>query len=135
MAVNVIVVALIGESRLGGSKEQPPAREIYDEYVRRNDAIRREAEVGGEAAHGVIDEEKKMSKVIVKELERGFKSETIECVNDEREQEEDEELRNEELNRRIEDFIVRVNRQRWLEARLSTDYPVQHAGRNTAVSG
>ncbi|XP_068666504.1 uncharacterized protein [Aristolochia californica] len=38
---NVIVIVLVGESKLAGPRGASPASDIYDEYVRRNKSIRR----------------------------------------------------------------------------------------------
>ncbi|KAG5249670.1 hypothetical protein OIU76_003681 [Salix suchowensis] len=154
--LNVIVVFLVGQSRLDGSHSSP-AGEIYDEYVERSWSLR------GVSAHLDMEEESQLEmnlvdqetniqdKEVVLEEEaaeltykgdkevalkeedagevheltsKGNKDahEEVKVEEDKHEKkeisEEESGLPPEELNRRVEEFIARVNRQRWLEAQL-----------------
>ncbi|KAH0462344.1 hypothetical protein IEQ34_009919 [Dendrobium chrysotoxum] len=92
---NIIVIVLISESKLSKSSMQP---DIYQEYVNRNRSVQKlsgkryndEADMDIEKREGEVEEEAD---------EEGY-----------------EDL--EELNKRVEDFIARVNKQRKLEAKL-----------------
>ncbi|XP_072999856.1 uncharacterized protein [Typha latifolia] len=95
---NLIVLFLVGESKLSRSSSAP---DIYEEYMRRNKS-KRESEVfkdlceGGGGGGGEEEEE------------RGGEGE--------------EEMDMVELNKRVEDFIARVNKQRRNEARMMLCY-------------
>lgn len=68
-----------------------------------------------------IENEKDDEEEEEKEKEKGKEEELEHEQEQEQEQEEEEEavgMPAEELNKRIEDFIARVNKQRWLEARF-----------------
>ncbi|RRT39350.1 hypothetical protein B296_00051832 [Ensete ventricosum] len=90
---NIIIIFLVGESRL---TRQPPRPDVYEEYVKRRRGL-----------HGAACSEVKDA-----EAEKGCDGE--EGVQ--RECEEEKGLPTEELNRRVEDFIAKVNMQRKLEA-------------------
>ncbi|OWM76232.1 uncharacterized protein LOC116209984 [Punica granatum] len=147
VVANVIVITLVGESKLRGSKGPSPGHEIYDEYVRRSrsgvvkhpiiSSNQKEVRKEEELMVCLVDEKKGMEETVSKDVEeKEFTSEIESCVeNKGEEKEEDDELPNEELNRRIEEFIARVNRQRWLEARSLMNLPTQNANRNIAVCG
>ncbi|XP_010249448.1 PREDICTED: uncharacterized protein LOC104592000 [Nelumbo nucifera] len=109
---NIIVAFLVGESKLTGSCDSLPASDIYDDYVKRNQSLRRSP----------TTEEKKSCRFLTEE--------TLKRVEEDGNEEEEEEYRGEDLNgeegyslpaeefkRRVEDFIARVNKQRRLEAR------------------
>ncbi|CAL9192134.1 uncharacterized protein LOC135613899 [Musa acuminata AAA Group] len=92
---NIIIIFLVGESRL---TRQPPRPDVYEEYVKRRRGL-----------HGAACSEAKEA-----EAEKG-------CDGQEgvgREREEEKGLPAEELNRRVEDFIAKVNMQRKLEPRM-----------------
>ncbi|KAL0918748.1 hypothetical protein M5K25_010779 [Dendrobium thyrsiflorum] len=91
---NIIVIVLVSESKLTKSSMQP---DIYQEYVNRNRSIQK---LSGK----IYDDEADMDIEKRKEVE------------EEADEEGYEEL--EELNKRVEDFIARVNKQRKLEAKL-----------------
>ena len=62
------------------------------------------------------------------ELEKNLVEESLHKVEEEKEEKEEEEEKDgeedqpglpaEELNKRVEEFIARINKQRWLEAKL-----------------
>ncbi|XAR48200.1 hypothetical protein NMG60_11030940 [Bertholletia excelsa] len=130
---NAIVIFLIAESKLSSSKKPSPATEIYDEYVERTRSMRevstlmRKKEV--EELEKIEDEcvVKERQKVEVDDSDGGNhergkeekrEKEEKEETGEEKEEEEETGLAEEELNKRVEDFIARVKRQRWVEARL-----------------
>lgn len=91
---------------------QSSAAEIYDEYAERSRASRRVLSALQEA----------------KEMEKNLVEESLHKVEEEKEEKEEEEEKDgeedqpglpaEELNKRVEEFIARINKQRWLEAKL-----------------
>lgn len=93
---------------------QSSAAEIYDEYAERSRASRR--------VLSALQEAKEM------ELEKNLVEESLHKVEEEKEEKEEEEEKDgeedqpglpaEELNKRVEEFIARINKQRWLEAKL-----------------
>ncbi|KAJ0972553.1 hypothetical protein J5N97_020512 [Dioscorea zingiberensis] len=98
-----------------------PEPDIYEEYVKRNEILRKEKEAQVANIPPVGDQKKERDEEIEKEEEKeeeeeGEEEET-EC-NEDIDRDEDEGLLLEELNRRAEDFIARVNMQRSLEARM-----------------
>lgn len=113
VVVNLIIVILVGESRLGGSRSEikrPTDNGVYDEYVEKKRRSIRKGRGNQKSSVmvGVLEEKKERDKdddgdVKVSEREDG-------------DQEEDG-LGKEELKRRVEEFIARVNEQRWVEAR------------------
>jgi hypothetical protein len=136
--VNVIVVFLVGESRLVGSQSSPVGG-IYDDYVERSRSLR------GVSTHQDKAEESKLEidqdqqtniqdkEVVVKAEDDKVTELTNEGDKDVHEEagveddqheekdiieEEDSGLPPEELNRRVEEFIARVNKQRWLEGQF-----------------
>lgn len=99
VVVNVIIVVLVGESNFLGSKSSSLSAvdQYYDKYVERSKRLS-----GLDSNYNTVQEKKevKMDK------------------KDQEEEEEDEEevgLPAQELNKRVEEFIARVNKQRWLE--------------------
>ncbi|KAL6350077.1 hypothetical protein AAG906_004012 [Vitis piasezkii] len=102
---NTIILFLIGEWKLLGS--QSPAAEIYDEYAERSRASRRVLSALQEA------KEMELEKNLVEEKRRGRRKD-----GDEDGEEDQPGLPAEELNKRVEEFIARINKQRWLEAKL-----------------
>ncbi|KAL3500990.1 hypothetical protein ACH5RR_035439 [Cinchona calisaya] len=148
---NVIVLFLVGESKLLG-RGSSPATEIYNEYVRRSQSLRpqrswqvdeykklemqmdikRSTRINEKSTsvHHNKDDEKK------KEIEEQTSHNNREAVckvdsveeklHGEGEEEEEEEkivvLARDELNRRVEEFIARVNKQRRLEERQVLDH-------------
>ncbi|KAJ4973110.1 hypothetical protein NE237_006284 [Protea cynaroides] len=136
---NIIIVFLVGESKLVGSSSSPPT-DIYDEYRKRSQSLR---------SFSSHEEKKETSKLEMPLIEETTEKVVIhedkeEVVEEEEEEEEEEErkekgeeenpeqdensfvgeeepgLPDEEFKQRVEDFIERVNRQRRLEAKLST---------------
>ncbi|KAF7123729.1 hypothetical protein RHSIM_Rhsim12G0023500 [Rhododendron simsii] len=109
---NAIIVFLVGESKLS-NPPPPPATEIYNEgphneYVgksQKNCEFSSQMEKKGEGKLGITFLTEESVKNIEKQAE-------------EREEEEEGGLETEELTKRIEDFIARVNRRRLVEARF-----------------
>ncbi|XP_043725429.1 uncharacterized protein LOC122671992 [Telopea speciosissima] len=103
---NIIIVFLVGESKLVGSSSSSSAADIYDEYVKRSQNLQRFSS----------QEEKKESR----KLEMRFTEETTQRVHEdgggEKAEEREDIFDGDDLKRRVEDFIARVNRQRKLEA-------------------
>ncbi|KAM0934869.1 hypothetical protein DsansV1_C30g0215081 [Dioscorea sansibarensis] len=113
---NIIIIFLVGESKLSKSS---PAPDIYEEYVKRNERLRKlDMEDKKEAT--MIEEKKERDEEIQKEEEKKENEEMLVCDEEEdmEGEEEDEGMPLEELNRRAEDFIARVNMQRRLEASM-----------------
>ncbi|KAJ6307686.1 hypothetical protein OIU76_017475 [Salix suchowensis] len=140
--VNAIVVFLVGESRLVGSQSSPVG-EIYDEYVERSRSLRgvsthQDEEDKQESTDQDHQTHIQVKEVVVKEQDtkevteltnEGGKHghEEVEVEDDqhgekeileEEEEEEESGLPPEELNRRVEEFIARINKQRSLEAQF-----------------
>lgn len=111
---NAIIVFLVGESKLSNPPPSP-ATEIYsynegpdNEYVgkgQKNCEFSSQMEKKGEGKLGI----KFLTEESVKNIEKQA---------EEREEEEEGGLETEELTKRVEDFIARVNRQRLVEARF-----------------
>ncbi|KAI8526817.1 hypothetical protein RHMOL_Rhmol12G0026300 [Rhododendron molle] len=108
---NAIIVFLVGESKLSNPPPSP-ATEIYNEgpyneYVGKSICeFPSQMEKKGEGKLGT----KFLTEVSAKNIEKQA---------EEREEEEEEGgLETEELTKRVEDFIARVNRQRLVEARF-----------------
>ncbi|KAE8669639.1 hypothetical protein F3Y22_tig00112226pilonHSYRG00043 [Hibiscus syriacus] len=169
VVVNVIVIFLVGESGVAGSKKPPVARDVYDEYIKRShgrvtcegkgllvnpgfldlneakrmdckeekgllevkEVITCESELPEKASWEDIAEENEREIVEEETYEIAEEINGREIVEEEtyeiaeltngREIVEDEqvvELPAEELNKRVEDFIARVNKQRWMEIQL-----------------
>lgn len=113
---NIIIIFLVGESKLSKSS---PAPDIYEEYVKRNERlIRKDKEVKKEVLF--IEEKKERDEEIEKEENKEENEEMLVCDDEEDMdgEDEDEGLPLEELNKRAEDFIARFNMQRRLEARM-----------------
>ncbi|KAL4191971.1 hypothetical protein AMTRI_Chr06g191620 [Amborella trichopoda] len=123
---NGIVLFLFGESRLVGSSNGKP--DLYEEYIKRNQSSIRASstvvekvreknteKVIGPAATEVISVVE-VSKIAEREEEERDEEE-VKRVTDEGEGEEESGLPTDELNKRVEDFIARVNHQRRLEAK------------------
>ncbi|KAH7835383.1 hypothetical protein Vadar_025659 [Vaccinium darrowii] len=102
---NAIIIFLIGESKLSNSPSSPDT-EIYSEYVRKSPECSSQMEKKGDGKLGMKLLTEDSVKIIEKEAE------------EREEQEEESALEIEELNRRVEDFIARVYRQRLAEARF-----------------
>ncbi|KAH7834264.1 hypothetical protein Vadar_014380 [Vaccinium darrowii] len=145
---NAIIVFLIGESKLLNSSSSPateinngesklsnpsssPATEIYNECVQKSFELSRQMEKNEEQNLGIKIVREDSVKMIEKDAEEreeeaeesGLETEEEEeesgLETEEREEEEEESgLETEELNKRVEDFIARVKRQRLAEARF-----------------
>ncbi|CAI0627381.1 unnamed protein product [Linum tenue] len=127
--VNVIVVYLVGESRLSGhegsSRRSSRISDVYDEYVGRARAQRELSESDSESVIVVDEITTSFEDEIVEQEEQSVINENVnneekvkeQLVEDKIEDIEEKGGRGagDELNRRIEDFIARVNRQRQLE--------------------
>ncbi|GMJ05497.1 hypothetical protein HRI_004218900 [Hibiscus trionum] len=161
VVVNVIVIFLVGESGVVGSKKPSGACDVYGEYIKRSRGRVRKVSVSvsNEAKRMECKEEEGLLEVkevitcesesmeeatptcenIAEENEKEIvEEETLEIAEEIHEREiveeetleiaeeiigreivEDEqvvELPAEELNKRVEEFIARVNKQRWMEA-------------------
>ncbi|GAB4828570.1 hypothetical protein Ancab_018230 [Ancistrocladus abbreviatus] len=100
---NLIVALLIGESKLLAASESPAAN-FYNKYVERCHDLKRSSSI--EEIQKKQDWDGTKDYVRVAEKEEEEKNVGGDEVG----------LPMEELNRRVEEFIARVNRQRWLEA-------------------
>lgn len=152
IVVNVIVVFLIGESKLVGSNSSP-VDELRDEYVERSRSLRghysgtttlqemrkeerssestliisttgyRREEIGEEEERKLrkknFIEDGTVNRIECKEVKEEEKEEVVKAEGDDEEGEEEDGLMPaEELKKRAEEFIARVNKQMWLEAKL-----------------
>ncbi|RWW04333.1 hypothetical protein BHE74_00012671 [Ensete ventricosum] len=126
---NIIIIFLVGESRLSKSPAQQPG--IYEDYVSRrqsqsrSQSLQRMPSVEVKEKEAVMVEpsfeetkEKDEETVEEEEVKGDAGEEELETEREELLEEEYEELPAEELNRRVEDFIAKVNMQRKLEARM-----------------
>ncbi|CAO1942866.1 unnamed protein product [Urochloa humidicola] len=107
---NLIVAFLIGESRLAPRRDedQPSlVNEIHEEHVKRNMTMVTKATT---AAVVVADHRASVAAVVVADH-----SASVEAVGEE------VEVKEEELHKRVEDFIARVKKQRKLEAKSFFD--------------
>ncbi|KAL4271723.1 hypothetical protein GQ457_13G006050 [Hibiscus cannabinus] len=130
IVVNVIVIFLVGESRVViGSNKSPVGGDVYDEYVERSRSKVRGIEAGSSEDKGIdckeeiVTCESESTDDVIRCEPESKEERTCENVGEENGNEivEDEqvvELPAEELNKRVEEFIARVNKQRWMEAQL-----------------
>ncbi|KAH9772483.1 DUF4408 domain-containing protein [Citrus sinensis] len=120
---NVIIAFLVGESNFMGSSgnSSSPATDLYDEYVRRS-RTRLRARVAAQK----IDEKKPHEQIVersvkrvhqVKDVDKGKQTKVEQEKEKDDGDQEEPGLPAEELNKRVEEFIARVNKQRWLEER------------------
>ncbi|MQL73177.1 hypothetical protein Taro_005546 [Colocasia esculenta] len=120
---NAIVVFLVGESRWSAGSVSAPL-DVYEEYmVRRKGPLGTPVRVGKEGeskdwvGKGGLEDE-----LDYEEEQEQEQEEVAEEVEEEEEEEdfngEEEALPADELNRRVEDFIARVNWERRIEARM-----------------
>ncbi|KAG8638642.1 uncharacterized protein LOC110599813 [Manihot esculenta] len=121
---NLIIILLIGESKFFASNSLPAAADVYyDEYINRKRGL--------QASSSLMEKKERRGEILFKEnasktcggrkFEVKVWDETKLEVENQREDlnaEEELSLPAEELNKRADDFIARVNRQRRLEARL-----------------
>ncbi|KAL5726888.1 hypothetical protein ACHQM5_000133 [Ranunculus cassubicifolius] len=121
---NIIIIILIGESKYVGSSSSTD-NEIYHEYVKRTATVRTQPKpekqevVDTKFEITTIAEEKEN---INEEQGNGGEANEVETVKEDEfgdgeEKEEDVALPAEELNKKFDDFIAKVNNQRRLEAR------------------
>ncbi|KAG6511621.1 hypothetical protein ZIOFF_029696 [Zingiber officinale] len=116
MVSNVIIVVLVGESRL--SKKPAERVEIYEEYLMKSQPAQSLAMAEVKEKEGFDDEAK--AEALIEE-----KEEEVSEVEEEEEVEGEGSLPAEELNRRVEDFIAKVNLQRQLEAKMLICYVLE----------
>ncbi|XVF08668.1 hypothetical protein REPUB_Repub07fG0022600 [Reevesia pubescens] len=109
---NLIVVVLIGESKFFASGSSVTGDVYYDEYVDRSQSLRNCSTLE-------VKKEKKM-KPVEENLKRTCLVSVKKEKSDHLEGEKELVLPTEELKKRADDFIARVNRQRRLEARITT---------------
>ncbi|KAF5185370.1 hypothetical protein FRX31_025042 [Thalictrum thalictroides] len=132
---NIIVVVLIGESKLVGGSKSSPTTDIYDEYMNRSIALRK---VRNSSSTTIVKKKEKVVRMdtvddnvkqsgydeaVYEEVVEGDKGGVVveeEASEKKLEIDEKLDLPAEELNKRVEDFIARVNKQRRLEALLCT---------------
>lgn len=144
IVVNVIVFFLVGESKLHSSNSSSPRGSsttsdvIYSEYVERSQSLRRcrvvDEEINKEESSKLMDQIKLNDEIENRTVVIELNKEVIGVVEPHKEEnnkqeEEDEEIYRdqeeycglpaEELNKRAEEFIAKINKQRWLEARAS----------------
>ncbi|KAJ0051965.1 hypothetical protein Pint_01213 [Pistacia integerrima] len=110
---NLIVVILIRESKFFASDTSSASKVYYDEYINKCKST------GAHQNFSTLGVEK----IKEKKQEKYCSEENVVVENNEREELEGKVDRQsafpaEELNKRAEDFIARVNRRRRLEARL-----------------
>ncbi|KAK1566898.1 hypothetical protein Q3G72_005753 [Acer saccharum] len=109
---NLIVVVLVGESKFFAPKPSPASNVYYDEYISRS---RRTLQ------NSSIFEENKKERKVEKYFEENVKKiceEGEEKIELEKEGDDEVSFSAEELSKRADDFIARVNRKRRLEATL-----------------
>lgn len=119
---NVIVAFLVGESKIVGPRCSSPIGENLErkQSVRSSNSEQRKEE-DGNRRRCLIEESTKgdeVTEVKEREIEEEEIEEEQEVMEGGGEKEEDEAgLPAEELHKRVEEFIARVNKQRWLEAK------------------
>ncbi|XP_052205638.1 uncharacterized protein LOC127810290 [Diospyros lotus] len=115
---NAIVVFLVGESKLAaGSSSSSTSTDTHDQEHVCN--VEKNHEIEPEMGFGADD--KAVNKITEEDEDRDEEEYySDDCVEEEESDGEEEAagLATEELNKRAEDLIARVKRQRWLEARL-----------------
>ncbi|CAI0381326.1 unnamed protein product [Linum tenue] len=122
LLVNVIVVFLVGESRLSGynnSRRSSSTSDFYDEYIRRARAQRKSITSSSSEIASIESETSEQEEQQVLVNEDAKNGDEVEEQVEEKIEAAVEEVEakggGDELNRRIEDFIARVNRRRQLE--------------------
>ncbi|CAI9775281.1 unnamed protein product [Fraxinus pennsylvanica] len=122
---NIIVIILIKESKQAAGSNISPVTEIYDKYVAKNRSnyILANKKVQEDKIENTEDKILHMHTEKKKEMKIGTDISSIATVElalikrGKREKEEENYIPTEELNRRVEAYIARVNRQRLLEAK------------------
>lgn len=122
IAGNLIVVALIGESKIFSSSS-PCTEDYYDEYVSSSRELQKPLapQVNkDEVLEKYIEERRKMTWEEGKEAQRMRVEERVELVQKGLKGLDDDELSlpTEELNKRADDYIAKVNKLRIFEATL-----------------
>ncbi|KAJ9140139.1 hypothetical protein P3X46_030821 [Hevea brasiliensis] len=124
---NLIIILLIGESKFFASNSLPAASDVYyNEYINRKRGL--------QASSTLLEKKEREGEILFKENAsktcEGGKIEVkvwdegkleVENERGDLDGEDEPSLPAEELNKRADDFIARVNRQRRLEARLLLD--------------
>ncbi|KAI8528122.1 hypothetical protein RHMOL_Rhmol12G0126800 [Rhododendron molle] len=113
---NAIIIFVVGESKFASSRSSLVSEKKEEQWETNR------TEESANKVEGGYMVEKEMGEEIASNGDNGDgDGDSYEQDEEEEEEGRDEEgesdLPTEELNKRIEDFIARVNRQRWLEAR------------------
>ncbi|GMJ09913.1 hypothetical protein HRI_004660500 [Hibiscus trionum] len=130
IVVNVIVIFLVGESGVvAGSNKSPASGDVYNEYIERSRRSVRGVGAGSNEDKGLeckeemVTCESESTEEVIRFKSESAEEQTREDIAEENGKEivEDEqvvELPAEELHKRVEEFIARVNKQRRIEAQL-----------------
>lgn len=115
---NVIVVFLVGESKIVGPRCSSPIVENLDcqQSFRSSDSEQTKEE-DGNRGRCLIEESTKGDDEVTEVKERKTEEEQEVMEGDGEKEEEEAGLPAEELRKRVEEFIARVNKQRWLEGK------------------
>ncbi|RWR87012.1 DUF4408 domain-containing protein [Cinnamomum micranthum f. kanehirae] len=127
---NMIVIYLVGESKLvGSSSSDSPTSDAYDEYVKHSRGLiklstkerKEKSEVSlveenvEVVTETIVEDEEKKGR---EEEKKGREDKNMKKGVVDLDREEEFGLPADELNKRVEDFIARVNEQRKLEAKM-----------------
>ena len=124
IAGNLIVVALIGESKIFSSESSPASESYYEEYISNRQIKLQKVSGPVEKKEGYIEEKKIIweNKAVLDE--KGRVEQRVGVVEKELEDldgDDEVTLPNEDLKKRADDFIARVNKHRILARELLCD--------------